>query len=243
VYFRHGISQENSSGIWGKCLFFMYLPIDSFNHILFGLNLEQLIAGRTLSIDKALCDLLDQGGKCLVIELGCGLQERSVRITRKYPTVRYIETDLEEVISKKPKYHKNISSQKCDITKIDDLRSILEKNVEFFDRTIVVAEGLLVYFSPEQLAPLFKSIAEYQEKGSIILLYETYKIHRGIAYLIAKTFQTILAWLTQSEMDILNNHHRLAEDFDAVPGVKVNSTKGVINQKRVDIYVNTICAR
>ena len=242
VYFRHGISQNNSSGFFGKGLFYFYLPIDSVNHFLFGINLERLIAGRTLSIDKALFDLLDQGGKCLVIELGCGLQERSTRITKKYPGVRYLETDLEDVIAKKLRSHENITSQKCDITNFNDLRTIIDQKVESFDRTIVVAEGVLVYFTLEQLAPLFRRIAELQGKGSIILLYETYKIHKGMAYLIAKTFQSIVGWLTQSELDFLSNHRRLAEEFDAVPGLKVNSTTCMVQQKQVDIFVNTICA-
>ena len=198
------------------------------------------MAGRTLSIDRALLDLLDQGDKCLVIELGCGLQERSRRITKQFPSVHYIDTDLEDVIAMKPEYTENITSQICDITKAEDLRNILNENVGLFDRIILVAEGVLVYFSPEQLAPLFTIMAEYHGKGSIALLFESYKIHRGMAYHIVKTYQTILGWLTQSKMDILNNHRRFVEDFFTVPGIKLHSTKRMIKQKRLELFVNTI---
>ena len=150
---------------------------------------------------------------------------------RKYPNVRYIETDLEDGISKKPRYHENMTSPKCDITNIDDRKSILDKHVELFDRTNLVADGLLMYFSLEQLAPLLKSITEYQRKESITVLYETSKIHRGLTYLLAKTFQIIVAWLTQSKLDFPYTHPQLTEDFSVVPGVKVISTKCKIRQK------------
>lgn len=105
-----------------------------------------------------------QGGVDLVVNLAAGLDARPYRMDLP-PTLQWVEVDLPEIVSYKEEILGN-ETPKCRLERISlDLSDVSGRSALFAesDRRAkninVMTEGLLIYFSPEEVASLARDLA------------------------------------------------------------------------------------
>jgi len=105
-----------------------------------------------------------QAGADLVVNLAAGLDARPYRM-ELFPSLRWVEVDLPEIISYKAEILGN-EEPKCQLERIGLDLSDIEGRRRLFaemngraENIVVVSEGLLIYFSAEEVASLARDIA------------------------------------------------------------------------------------
>lgn len=130
--------------------------------------LSMYMSLRALIIDELCNKYILEHPNSIIIHLGCGLDSRYLRINQNYKI--FYDLDYEEVIGIRRKFydednkHKMIGSCVTDYKWLDKI----EKN----DNTIVVAEGLTMYLSREEMSELISHISE--KFGKVHLLFDAY---------------------------------------------------------------------
>ena len=141
-----------------------------------GMNWRDAKAGvlRGKAIDKAAGRFIANRPKCTVINLACGLDTRFWRIENEQ--CNFVEIDLPEVIALKREILKDqpayemIGCSALDTAWIDQVTS--NGNKDF----LIIAEGLFMWFLPQEAAGLFKEIAARFDRSQLVLdmVPETY---------------------------------------------------------------------
>lgn len=118
---------------------------------------------RTYLFDQFISNEIERGAD-LVLNLAAGLDARPYRLA--IPSgVHWIEVDLPEIVSYKEKI---LSGKKpvCTVERValdlldeQSRKALFEKLDNQFKRIVAVSEGLLVYFSPEQVVSLSSDLA------------------------------------------------------------------------------------
>jgi len=118
---------------------------------------------RTWQFDYFITRLL-AGGADLVLNLAAGLDARPYRMDLP-PTLQWVEVDLPEIIS----YKEGIlgaDEPRCtlqrvplDLSDVDGRRALFQELDTRAKKIVVVSEGLLVYFSDEEVAALARDLA------------------------------------------------------------------------------------
>ncbi len=117
---------------------------------------------RTYLFDRFISEEI-QLGASLVVNLAAGLDARPYRMDLP-PTLHWIEVDLPEIISYKEEVLAN-DAPKCRLERIcmdlvdEGSRRTLFTEINRSARVAVISEGLLIYFTPEQVASLAKDLA------------------------------------------------------------------------------------
>ncbi|MGV8092661.1 MAG: class I SAM-dependent methyltransferase [Mangrovibacterium sp.] len=121
---------------------------------------------RTMLLDRATCDFLNQNKGAVVVNLGCGLDTRSERLKDAGASIWY-DLDLPEAIQlrrhffKESSYNRFIEKSILDFSWID--------NIEQNDKPVlIIAEGLLMYFTEDELKPLFNAITNHFNKVEML---------------------------------------------------------------------------
>lgn len=105
--------------------------------------------------------LLNQNRSALVIQIGCGLDGRCLRV--KTSGVKWIDADLDEVISLRRKYYTETEAYRMialDASNVEQLKALPSSDV-----AIVVLEGLSMYLTNEQIQ---KMLCTLKEKYSVL---------------------------------------------------------------------------
>ena len=118
---------------------------------------------RTYLFDQFLAREIKEGAT-LVINLAAGLDARPYRMELP-PTLQWVEVDLPEIISYKQNVLAN-EQPKCRLERISlDLSDGPARRKLFADldrrakKIVVASEGLLIYFTPEEVASLARDLA------------------------------------------------------------------------------------
>ena len=105
-----------------------------------------------------------QDGATLVVNLAAGLDARPYRMNLP-PTLQWVEVDLPEIIAYKQDVLAN-EKPNCQLERISlDLSDVEARRKLFADlngratRVVVASEGLLIYFTPEDVASLARDLA------------------------------------------------------------------------------------
>lgn len=121
-------------------------------------------AVRVKTLDQQLENFLQNHPDGVVITLGCGLDNRLLRL--KKTSTRALNIDLPEVIEVREKYVKEVSNMV-----INKGFSILEsqcfeyiKEKYRYSPKIFIAEGILLYFNETQVLKIFNSILSMDNK-------------------------------------------------------------------------------
>ncbi|MFI7787055.1 hypothetical protein EN46_27315 [Citrobacter amalonaticus] len=122
-------------------------------------------AVRVKTLDQQVDNFLQQNPNGVLITLGCGLDNRLLRL--KKTLIHALNIDLPEVIEIRKKYVKETSD-----TVINKGFSILESQCfeyikeTYYDRPkIFIAEGILLYFNEDQVFKIFNSILNVSNKN------------------------------------------------------------------------------
>jgi O-methyltransferase involved in polyketide biosynthesis len=114
---------------------------------------------RTYLIDKGVKEFLTLNPKGLIINLGCGLDTKISRVDNG--TLRWVDVDLPDVIEFRKKFFNEseritfIAKSVLDFSWIDDIKT---KNT---DKVLIIAEGLLCYFTDDEVRRIFSALIEH----------------------------------------------------------------------------------
>lgn len=118
---------------------------------------------RTYLFDRFISEEIQQGAG-LVVNLAAGLDARPYRMELP-PTLDWIEVDLPEIVSYKEEVLAN-EAPKCRLERIcmdlvdeDSRRTLFTEINRRARRVTVISEGLLIYFTSEQVASLARDLA------------------------------------------------------------------------------------
>jgi methyltransferase (TIGR00027 family) len=118
---------------------------------------------RTYLFDQFLSREIQEGAS-LVVNLAAGLDARPYRMTLD-PTLRWVEVDLPDIIAYKEEILTN-ENPKCQLERVSlDLSDGPARRKLFAElngrasKIVVASEGLLIYFTPEEVASLARDLA------------------------------------------------------------------------------------
>lgn len=115
---------------------------------------KRVITARTIMLDNLFHDYLKFYDKPVVFNLGCGMQSRPHRLIGKYKA--WYDVDFPEVVELNRNVQPSLPNRYYIESDIMDEEWLLaaenEKNV------LLMAEGILMYFSPEKVKEFFKKI-------------------------------------------------------------------------------------
>lgn len=128
---------------------------------------------RTYLFDQFLSREIQEGAT-LVVNLAAGLDARPYRMQLP-PTLQWVEVDLPEIIAYKEKVLEN-EKPKCRLERISlDLSNEPARRQLFSDlnrrasKIVIASEGLLIYFTAEEVASLARDLAAAQHFGHWVI--------------------------------------------------------------------------
>ena len=122
------------------------------------LKLQALLTLRAYIIDEYTKDFINRcDGDCTVIQLGCGLDSRYIRINNK--KIKWYDLDLYGTMEMRKKYYKNSNNYKMITSNVCNLSWFEE--IETFDKpTLIIGEGLFMYLNEEENKLVISEIAK-----------------------------------------------------------------------------------
>ncbi len=146
--------------------------IDSIDHDFAASDLpwdgQMVISARTEILDEATTKFLNENPDSVVVNLGCGLDTRITRVDNG--RVKWYDLDLPECIELREYFFtqtdrsKFIAKSVLDFSWIDD--------IEKGKKTLFIAEGLLIYFTEEDVKRILFAIKDRFPDAQI--LFEVY---------------------------------------------------------------------
>ena len=111
-------------------------------------KLQALLTLRAHIIDEYTKEFINKhNGECLIIQLGCGLDSRYIRMNDE--RIKWYDLDFYGTIEMRKRYYKNstkykmISSNVCNFSWLDQIRT-------FNLPTLIIGEGLFMYLNEEE---------------------------------------------------------------------------------------------
>lgn len=130
--------------------------------------LSMFMSVRALVIDE-LCNKYILGHpNATIIHLGCGLDSRCLRVNQNYKI--WYDIDYEEVISIRKNFYNQDNNYKMIGSSVIDFKWL--EQIEDNENIMVVAEGLTMYLSEEEIRNLISKIDE--KFGDAHLLFDAY---------------------------------------------------------------------
>jgi len=138
------------------------------------------ILARTKVIDDEISKMLLQNPDLTIINLGAGLDTRICRIDNG--SLRCFELDLPDVIALRRKFFSENERIRFIAGSVLDSAWIKEIDELDTENTVIVAEGLLMYFSMNDVGQIFRILAEHFH-GAIMFfdVVHTYFVGKGIS--------------------------------------------------------------
>lgn len=130
--------------------------------------LSMFMSVRVLLIDE-LCDkYISEHQNATIIHLGCGLDSRCLRVNQAFDT--WYDIDYENVIDIRKKFYDSDSKHKMIGSSVTDYNWLYQ--IKNTDNIMVVAEGLTMYLSEEEIKELVSQINN--KLGDAHLLFDAY---------------------------------------------------------------------
>jgi O-methyltransferase involved in polyketide biosynthesis len=171
VWYRHGLSPRALATVQGRLFFAAGQPVNRLaDRLLGGLTLERMLLQRHHLLDHRL-DAAIAAGARQVVELGCGLSGRGVRMLARHGLgeLRYVEADLPAMAARKRRRleRAGLLSERHVVVGVDvltpdgplSLEALADRHLAGQGPTVVITEGLVDYFAPHVVARLWERLA------------------------------------------------------------------------------------
>jgi len=167
VWHRHGLSHPALVTRRGRLFFWAMQPVN-WIAVPFtgGVTLETFLLQRHRIIDHLLTRQILAGRISQVVEIAAGLSPRGLTFSAAHPQLRYIEADLpgmvrtkRELLDRHGLWGPDHSVVEIDALSDDGLATLLAERTDPDRGTAIITEGLLNYFSREQVTGLWGRIA------------------------------------------------------------------------------------
>ncbi len=162
VWVRNQLSPKGLDTTAGRWLYRMLIPLDLACDWLQGVSLETMLLHRHKGIDRLTAELVQRHPDIQILEIACGLSARAWRLFQGHilppsvlKDVRYIETDLPDVVEHKAHLYRGMGFTEahhqirgCNILRSDGPLSP-ESIIADLDPArplLVITEGLVNYF-------------------------------------------------------------------------------------------------
>ncbi|MCM1023507.1 MAG: class I SAM-dependent methyltransferase [Prevotella sp.] len=179
------------------------LAIDTKNYDKF-FSHEGVVA-RTIMFDREVKNLLQKYPDAVCVNIGCGLDDRFSRVDNG--TVQWFNVDLPDSIEVRKKVFDETEREHMLAANI--LGSGWTENIPKSEITIIIAEGLLMYFSREQVKKILNNITNSFEKGFILAELMHPKMMNEKRHDTVKNTNAKFGWGTRSGKDLLPLDPRL----------------------------------
>ena len=131
--------------------------------------LSMYMAARARIIDEITSEFMERKTNATIIHLGCGLDSRCLRINDNFDT--WNDVDYPNVIELRKKFYEETGKYKMigkSVTDLSWLNAIETNNSNIF----IIAEGLTMYLSEDEIQQLLKGIN--QRFGNATILFDAY---------------------------------------------------------------------
>lgn len=162
-----------------------------------------ILVARARQFDEWVRAFLRQHPHAIVLNLGCGLDARVDRIARP-PTVRWFDIDFPKVIELRRRFFSSDPSYRmlgASLTESGWLGEIPRDAP-----SVIVADGVLEYLDPADVAALFRRLLDHLPTGEVVFdVMNRYAMGRGNRSIRAK-FGAVLKWAVDDlrEVDALD---------------------------------------
>lgn len=130
---------------------------------------QVMLALRALIMDEFTRDFIASKDNCVVLHLGCGLDGRFWRMASR--SVQWFDLDFPEVINLKKRLLPQVEGLQYIASSVMDLQW-LNQLPDTMEETLVIAEGLFMYLSEEELNVLFQALCQKCKK--VTFLFDVY---------------------------------------------------------------------
>lgn len=157
------------------------------------------VVARTLLFDATVKRLLRQYPRAVCVNIGCGLDDRFTRVDNGQ--VRWFNVDLPDSIEVRKNFFHETEREymfATDILKPDWADKIPKNNI-----VIVIAEGLLMYFSKEQVKVILNSITASFDKGFLLAELMHPKMMNEKMHDTVKNTNAKFGWGTETGKELL----------------------------------------
>ncbi len=122
------------------------------------------VMARTLLFDKAVSDYISKNEDATCINLACGLDDRFSRVDNG--KITWYDLDLDDVIKVRRQFFEETSRRK--IISASMLDEDWVKSVQTNSKVLIILEGVLMYFTKEQVQKTFDIIGKSFNESTII---------------------------------------------------------------------------
>ena len=127
-----------------------------FEHLKIEHKTQVMLTIRAVIIDSYTNKFIEEHKDCTVIHLGCGLDSRALRVKKEY--AKWYDIDFPEVIEYRKMYYSESEEYRMLPSSVTDLRWI-EKTIPTANDVLIIAEGLMMYLSQEEVNALINAMS------------------------------------------------------------------------------------
>ena len=196
---------------------------------------------RTIMIDREVKQAISRHPDAVCINLGCGLDDRFTRVDNR--NILWFNVDLPDAIEVRKKAFAD--TERCKSVVGDILNPEWTKQIPASKTAIIVAEGLFMYFTKEQVQTILGILTDGFPKGCLLVELMHPKMMNEKKHDTIKTTKAHFGWGTTSGEDLLplNDSLRLMKEISISDEMKaaggLSKLFGMIIGKlnnRLDIY-------
>ncbi|WP_166265184.1 class I SAM-dependent methyltransferase [Marinobacter caseinilyticus] len=187
VWCRHGLADESLATTQGRLLYALMTPLEAASQRITGGNIRTFLLQRHRIIDHLADQAIAAEGITQVLEIGCGLSPRGLRLRQRHPQLHMVEADLPDMAARKASrlmatghlgpHHQvtpiDILAESGDQT----LEAVVARVFEPARPVIIITEGLTSYFPLPVIERFWRRLgAVMAERAGSLYLSETYLI-------------------------------------------------------------------
>lgn len=169
VWYANGLSHPALATSLGAVLHAALVPMNEFySRFTSQPNLDMMLLARHRVLDHLLARAIDDGRVGQVLEVAAGLSGRGFRFARRYPGLRYVETDLPDMAAHKRRLLDGAGLRRrgLDVLPLDALAdhgptsvAAVAASLDPTCGTAIVTEGLLGYFDRPTVSAMWHRFA------------------------------------------------------------------------------------
>ena len=229
IWYNYGLSEHFFATMPGRFLFNTLRPFEWAGRMLFGSDIKSCLLQRHYLIDHILEKAIEEQGYTQVLEVACGLSPRGFRFMKKYADqdIRYIEADLPGMAKRKEALlskHKTLDETHkvivCNILEKDgehSIKQVVERELDPGRKTIVITEGLIMYFSLEVIKGFWERLHTHMSQlPEVRYLADNYPLSRKHPlYKIMRFIEHSLGFLSRADVNFHFANERDVSDYFA----------------------------
>lgn len=198
--------------------------------------LSMFMSVRALIIDELCNKYISKHPDSTIIHLGCGLDSRCLRVNQNYK--KWFDIDYEEVIKIRKEFYDEDNKYKMIGSSVTDYKWL--EQIANFNNILIVAEGLTMYFSEDEIKVLIEQIKN--KFGNITLLFDAYS-KKGVKASKIKNPVNQMNVEVKYGIDKPEDFLKLNHDLEYINTYKIRKEDNNLQGLTKFIFNNLYCGR